>query len=253
VILFSVTAMIGSLFTGSPFELGNDILVPPNQKYLMGSDDLGRDVFARFVFGFKVTLTIGFLAALLSLVIGIPIGSLAGYYGGWVDDLLMRITDVFMVIPSFFLAVVVAVIFGSSIGFVIFVIGILYWPAGARLIRAEFLSLREREFVQAAKAVGAGDLYIAFKEILPNALPPSIVNASLQIAAAILLESGLSFLGLGDPAIPSWGMQLNAAQNFLRSAWWMAAFPGMGIFLITLSMNLVGDGLNDALNPRLKE
>jgi len=232
--------------TGAPFEA-------PGSVHYFGTDDLGRDVFSGVVYGARVSLAVGFLAAITSTVIGIIIGALAGYFGGWIDDLLMRITEMFMVIPVFVLALLLVALFGPRIVNVIVVISVLSWPGTARLVRADFLSLKTREFVEAARSISASHLDIIFSEILPNALAPVIITASLRVATAILIEAGLSFLGFGDPNTVSWGLMLYWAQNFIRHAPWMAIFPGLAISLTTLAFNLVGDGLNDALNPRLKE
>ncbi len=232
--------------TGTPFE-------PPGSAHFFGTDDLGRDVFSGVVYGARVSLAVGFLAAITSTVIGIIIGAIAGYFGGWIDDLLMRVTEMFMVIPVFVLALLLVALFGPRITNVIVVISVLSWPATARLVRADFLSLKTREFVEAARSISASHMDIIFSEMLPNALAPVIITASLRIATAILIEAGLSFLGFGDPNTVSWGLMLYWAQNFIRHAPWMAIFPGLAISLTTLAFNLVGDGLNDALNPRLKE
>jgi peptide/nickel transport system permease protein len=236
-----------------PQKIGDNLLVSPGTQYLMGTDDLGKDIFSGFVWGARTSLFIGFVTALISLSIGVVVGSIAGYFGGALDNLLMRITEFFMTIPRFFVAIVMIAILGPGIVKIILVIAVLSWPAVARLARAEFLSLKERQFVESARAIGDSDATIIFDEILPNASPPLIVSGSLQVAMAILLEAGLSFLGLGDPAVVSWGRMLNDAQRLLRTAWWPAFFPGFGIFLVVLGLNLVGDGLNDALNPRLKQ
>jgi peptide/nickel transport system permease protein len=204
------------------------------------------------VYGTRVSLLVGFLTAAASTVVGTLLGGLAGYYGGKVDAALMRLTELFMVVPRFFLALVIVALFGTSIWGIILVLAILSWPTTARLFRAEVLRLRSLEYVQAARAMGHADLAILFRQILPNALSPVIVNISVQVAYAIILEAGLSFLGLGDPASMSWGVMLSNAQQFLRRAWWTATFPGLAIFLAVLGFNLAGDGLNDALNPRLR-
>ena len=232
--------------TGTPFE-------PPGSVHYFGTDDLGRDVFSGVVYGTRVSLAVGFLAAVTSALIGVLIGAVAGYFGGWVDDLLMRTAEMFMVVPVFVLALLLVALFGPSILNVVVVIGILSWPGTARLVRAEFLTLKHRDFVEAARSLSAGHLDIIFSEILPNALAPVIITASLQVASAILIEAGLSFLGFGDPNTVSWGLMLYWAQNFIRHAPWMAVFPGVAISLATLGFNLIGDALNDALNPRLKE
>jgi peptide/nickel transport system permease protein len=236
----------------NPLATGKDSFHRPDSRYLMGTDDLGRDLFSGVLWGARTSLLVGILAALTSTLIGVVVGALAGYYGGMTDDLLMRITEFFLVIPRFFLVLVIVALFGSSIWNVILVIGILSWPVTARLVRVEFLSIKEKEFIEASRAAGATDLRIILRHILPNATPPIVVSGSLQIARAILLEAGLSFLGLGDPNQMSWGVMLYNAQRFLRHAWWTALFPGIAIFLVVMGFNLVGDGLNDALNPKQK-
>ena len=253
VLFFVAMAILSSWIAPfAPLTIGKDSFHPPDLTYLMGTDDLGRDLLSGVLWGSRVSLMVGLLAALTSTLIGVIVGSLSGYYGGAVDDLLMRITEFFLVIPRFFLVLIIVALFGNSIWNIIFVIGILSWPVTARLVRAEFLSLREKEFVEGVRAIGASDLRIILYHLLPNATPPIVVSGSLQIARAILMEAGLSFLGLGDPNQVSWGVMLYNAQRFLRHAWWTATFPGLAIFLVVMSFNLVGDGLNDALNPKQK-
>ncbi|MCR6670796.1 ABC transporter permease [Devosia ginsengisoli] len=225
---------------------------PPSPDNWLGTDSLGSDVLSSIIYGAQTSLLVGFCAVATSSVIGVVVGALSGYYGGMVDNVFMRITELFQMVPQFFLAIIIIALFGASIWNVIFVIGILTWPSTARLLRGEFLALKQREFIEAGRSLGMSDFDLIMREILPNALPPVIVNASLQISGAILLETSLSFLGLGDPNVMSWGMMLNSAQEYFNRAWWMAAFPGLAIFLTTLGLNLVGDGLNDALNPRLR-
>lgn len=235
-----------------PTAMGGASLQPPTWLHMMGTDDLGRDALSRFLFGARVSLIVGALAAGTSCTIGICVGATAGYFGGWTDQVLMRAAEFMEVIPRFFLAILIVALFGASVFVIIGVIGFLSWPQIARLTRGEFLTLREREYVVAARAIGIGDGNLIFGEILPNAAPPLIVMATLQVSTAILLEAGLSFLGLGDPTRPSWGLMLNNAQPFIRTAWWLAFFPGIGIFLTVAALNLVGDGLGDVLNPRLR-
>ncbi len=223
---------------------------PPGRDHLFGTDSLGTDVFSNVIYGTRVSLLVGLFSVLTSSAIGILVGATAGFFSGRVDTLLMRFTEMFQVLPQFFLAIVIVALFGASVWSIIFIIGVLNWPSTARLLRAEFLALREREFVEAARALGMSNFDLIVREILPNALPPIVVNATLQISGAILLEASLSFLGLGDPNAMSWGIMLHNAQDFFNRAWWMAAFPGFALFLTTLGVNLMGDGLNDALNPR---
>jgi peptide/nickel transport system permease protein len=254
VAFFGTMALLApTLAPVDPLVMGRNSLSGPSFTHLMGTDDLGRDVFSRFLFGARVSLVVGLLAAIASGCIGVLVGSISGYFGGRIDNFLMRLTELFQVMPRFFLALLIVALFGTSLFNIIFVISILSWPPVARLARAEFLSLREREFVEAARSIGLGNRSIIFGEVLPNAIPSLVVIVSLQIATAILLEASLSFLGLGDPAQPSWGLMLNNSQKFLRTGWWMSLFPGIGIFLVVMGFNLFGDGLTDALNPRLKE
>jgi peptide/nickel transport system permease protein len=252
IFMFAILAPIVAPYDPSSTKSGEPF-VPPSFANLFGTDDLGRDIFSGVIFGARVSLAIGIFAATISTLVGVLIGGIAGYYGGKVDDVLMRFTESFMVLPTFVMGIVFMALWGPTFQSVVLVIGLLSWPSMARLTRAEFLSLREREFVDAVRTLGARDGTIIFGEILPNAIPPVIVNATLQVATAILFEAGLSFIGLGDPNVMSWGLMLRRSQPLLRTAWWTALFPGLGIFLTALSLNLVGDGLNESLNPRLRE
>ncbi len=242
------------LFPKDPLGLAGRPLQWPfaNARFWLGTDTTGRDIAAQVFHGARVSLLIGIVATLLAITIGVVIGAVAGYYGGIVDDVLMRITEAFQTLPNFLLLLVLVAVFGSDIKTVTIAIGLVSWPAAARLTRAEFLSLRGREFVQACRTLGMRDLQIIFREILPNALPPVIVYASVIMATAILLESALAFLNLSDPNIPSWGNLIGAGRSVLRTQWYVSAIPGVAILLTVLSVSLVGQGLNDALNPRLK-
>ena len=229
-----------------------EVMAAPGWLHLMGTDELGRDVFSRICFGVRTSLLIGVTAAALSTGAAILVGSLSGYFGGWIDDGLMRVTEIFQVIPRFFLAILLVAFFGASVLNIVIAIGILSWPEVARVVRAEFLALKGRQFVSAAQVGGAGTATLIFVEILPNAMGPVIVNATLQVGQAMLLEAGLSYLGLGDPRQIGLGLMLYQAQEIMRTAWWATAFPGLFIFLAVLSVNLLGDGLNDVFNPRAR-
>ena len=254
VLVFILAAIFApQLSPYDPFAMGNDALVPPQPGHWMGTDDLGRDTFSRILHGTRVPLIVGFLAASASLIIGTIVGSIAGYFGGFWDELLMRMTEYVLVIPRFFLALLIVAMLGAGITKIILVIGLLGWPEVARVVRAQFLTLKEREFVLAAKALGLASLTIIFTEVLPNAIPPAIVVGSFLVARAIILEAGLSFLGLGDPNLISWGALLSEAQDRIWASMWLAIFPGLAISILVLCINLFGDGVNDVLNPKLKE
>ncbi len=226
---------------------------PPASRFALGTDYQGRDVLAGVVSGARTSLTIGAAATLVIVAIGVLIGTAAGYQGGRVDEVLMRLTEFFQILPAFLLAMAIVAIFGPTLWTVTAAIGLSNWPGTARLVRSEFLTLRERDFVLAARALGLGDVRVVLREILPNALPPVIVNASLTVGVAILFEAGLSFLGLTDPNVMSWGYMIGSSRDYLREAWWTVTFPGLAIVLSVLALSLVGDWLNDVLNPRLGE
>jgi peptide/nickel transport system permease protein len=249
---FIITAVLAEAFSPyDPFTLGDDTLLGPSAGHWMGTDDLGRDTLSRVIYGARVPLIVGFLATATSLLLGILIGSFSGYFGGRTDVILMRATEYVLVVPRFFLALLVVAMLGTGVMKIVLVIGLLGWPEVARVVRAQFLTLREREFVLAARAIGASHLKVIFGEILPNAIPPAVVVASILVARAILLEAGLSFLGLGDPNLISWGSLLSEAQERIGASVWLALFPGMALSLLVLCVNLFGDGINDVLNPKL--
>jgi peptide/nickel transport system permease protein len=250
-IMMSVLAPF--LYPESPFALVGQPRTAPNAEFPLGTDTLGRDVLAGIFHGARTSLLIGLTATLVSLTIGIIIGGMAGYYGGVIDNLLMRLTEFFQTIPNFLFAIVIVAIMTPSIISIIVAIAVVTWPAVARLVRGEFMALRNREFVQACTGIGMSDARIIALHILPNALAPITVIGSLMVATAILVESGLSFLGLGDPNVMSWGYLVGAGRTVLRTAWWVCTFPGIAILLTVLAINLVGEGLNDALNPRLRD
>lgn len=253
-VVILMATIAGVVFPGDPFGLaGQPMSQPGSNGFLLGSDTLGRDVAAGIAHGAKTSLLIGLTATLAAVFIGIFFGALAGYYGGRIDDMLMRITEIFQTIPSFVFAILLVAIMKPSIESIVIAITVVSWPSVARLVRGEFLSLKNREFVQACHTLGMGDVRIMMREILPNCLSSIIVVGSLMVATAILIESGLAFLGLGDPNIMSWGFQISAGRTLLRSAWWVCTFPGIAILATVLAINLVGEGLSDALNPRLRE
>jgi peptide/nickel transport system permease protein len=230
------------------------ILAGPSAAHLLGTDDLGRDVLSRMIYGARISLAVGFVSVGIAVLIGTSLGACAGYFGGLVDAVVMRFVDIMLCFPSTFLILAVIAFIGPSIWNVMFVIGVTGWMGVCRLVRAEFLSLRERDFVVAARALGAGDARLIFRHILPNALAPVLVAAVLGVAGAILTESGLSFLGLGvQPPTPSWGNILTAGKDNIDVAWWLSFFPGLAITVTMLGYNMLGEGLRDALDPRLSE
>ncbi|HEY6000951.1 MAG TPA: ABC transporter permease [bacterium] len=230
------------------------ILTGPSAAHLLGTDDLGRDVLSRLIYGARISLAVGFVSVGIAVLIGATLGACAGYFGGLVDAVVMRFVDIMLCFPSTFLILAVIAFIGPSIWNVMFVIGVTGWMGVCRLVRAEFLTLRERDFVVAARALGAGDARLIFRHILPNAMAPVLVAAVLGVAGAILTESGLSFLGLGvQPPTPSWGNILTAGKDNIDVAWWLSFFPGLAITLTMLGYNMLGEGLRDALDPRLSE
>ena len=253
VLLMALTA--GLVDPGDPLRRAGAPLTPPfvNWETPLGTDQLGRDVLSGVFYGARISLLIGVVATLVAIGIGVVIGALAGYFGGWVDDVLMRVTEAFQTIPNFVLLLTLVAILGSKIEWITLAIGIVSWTAPARMVRAEFLSLRHREFVDAARNLGVSNSAIIFREILPNALPPIVVYASVIMALSILLESALAFLALGDPNYASWGNMIGQGRAVLRSAPYCAVIPGIAIVLRVLSFSLLGEGLNDALNPRQKK
>lgn len=253
VVLMALTA--GLVDPGDPLRRAGAPLTAPfmDAANPLGTDQLGRSILSQLFYGARISLLVGVAATLISILIGVVIGALAGYFGGWIDDLLMRITEAFQTIPNFVLLLTLVAILGSKIEWITLAIGIVSWTAPARMVRAEFMSLRNREFVDAARNLGVSNTSLIFREILPNALPPIIVYASVIMALAILLESALAFLGLGDPNYASWGNMIGQGRAVLRTAWYCSAIPGIAIVLTVLSFSLLGEGLNDAMNPRQKQ
>lgn len=254
VVVIVIAAAAPVLYPGDPWKTVGRPLLPPfeNARFPLGTDMLGRDIAAGLAHGARVSLLIGFVSTCVAVLIGVGMGATAGFLGGRLDDLLMRFTEFFQTIPAFAMAILLVAIFTPSIASIILAIAVVSWPPVARLVRGEFLTLRSREFVQAAIVIGQSGPRIMFSQILPNAMSPIIVAGSLMVATAILTESSLSFLGLGDRNMMSWGFMIGAARTMLRDAWWMSVFPGVAILLTVLAINLVGEGLNDAMNPHLR-
>lgn len=237
-------------YSYSEYDL-NAIVVPPSSKHLLGTDEQGRDLAARMIYGTRVSIFVGFVAVFIYVTIGIIIGALAGFYGGWVDIIISRIIEIVMCFPTFFLILTILALWGQSLLNVMIVIGITGWTGIARIVRGEFFKLREQDFAVASRALGAKDWWIIFKHILPNAMAPVMVSATFGIASTILIESSLSFLGFGvQPPTPSWGDILSQSRDFIDFAWWLTLIPGFAIFITITSYNVVGEGLQDALDPK---
>ncbi|GGE21249.1 ABC transporter permease [Aureimonas endophytica] len=241
------------LFPRSPWSMVQRPFLPPfaNMAFPLGTDTMGRDIASALAHGAGTSLLVGLVSTLVSLLIGIPIGAAAGYFGGMVDDALMRFTEFFQSVPSFAFAIVLVAIFQPSLASIVAAIALVSWPPVARLLRGEVMALRSREYVEAAILSGQRSATVIWRQILPNTLSPIIVLSTMMVAAAILIESALSFMGLGDPNIMSWGYVIGAGRAVIRQAWWVSFFPGLMILLTVLALNLIGEGLNDALNPRL--
>jgi len=258
VIIFLYTvAILAPALAPYPYDKMNlnNIYAPPGSPgHILGTDEFGRDVLSRLIYGARVSLTVGLVVVGMSSVVGITLGAIAGYYGGWIDSVIMRVVDFLYAFPFFILAITIVAILGPSLYNAMLALAVVSWVGYARMVRGQFLSLKQTEFVEAAKGAGAGDLRIMFVHLLPNALGPVIVQMSLGIAGAILSASGLSFLGLGaQPPTAEWGAMLNAGKDYLRSSPHLATYPGLAIMITVLAFNFVGDGLRDALDPRLKE
>ncbi len=251
--LVAIAAIVAPfLYPGDPLAMVGRPFLWPGQDpaFPLGTDSMGRDVLAGILHGTRVSLAVGIAATLLGLVAGVLVGATAGYYGGRIDDALLRIIEICQTLPNFVLVVVLVAITQPTAATISIAIAIVTWPNVARLVRAEFRSIREKDYVMAARSLGYGDAHIIFREILPNGLPPIIVTSSVMVAGAILMESALSFMGLGDPNTVSWGSMIGAGRELIRTAWYLTALPGLAIVLTVLALNMIGDGLNDALNPR---
>ena len=253
VLLMLVVSLVAPLIVPfSPNEINAwEVLNPPSLTHWFGTDDLGRDVFSRVVYGARISLLVGFVAAGIAVLIGTLVGLLAGFYGGWIDSILMRVVDIMFCFPAFFLILAVITFLRPSIWYIMIIIGLTGWMGVARLVRAETLSIREMDYIMAARCIGCSDRRLIFRHILPNAVSPALVAATLGIAGAILTESALSFLGIGvQPPTPSWGNILTSGKDYIEFAWWLSLFPGLAILVTVLAYNLLGEGVRDALDPR---
>ncbi len=233
-------------------KLSDDVLMAPCQAHWLGTDDLGRDVYSMLIEGSRVSLTVGIIAAMITAVIGVIFGAVAGYFGGAADKIMNEIINIFMMLPTFFLVLIIVALFGSSMLNVMIVIGLTSWPSNARLMRAQAMSLRERTFVRSAEAIGESRFSIIFRYIIPNGIFPVIANTTMNIGGAILTEASLSFLGLGDPNVVSWGQMINQGRGYIVNGWWVAAFAGLAILLIVLIFYLIGDGITAQMNPKTR-
>ncbi len=253
--LFFIAAFAPLLSPYDPDTIDrHHVLMSPDIRHPLGTDDLGRDVLSRMIFGARISLAVGFVAVGIATIIGMILGALSGYYSGWTDRIIMRFIDIMLSIPTFFLILAVIAFIGSSIWNIMIVIGLTSWMSVARLVRAEFLSLKEREFVLAARAIGASDLRIIFRHVMINSMAPVLVSAVLGVAGAVLVESALSFLGIGvQPPTPSWGNILSLGKDYIELAWWLSVFPGLAILITVLGYNLLGEGIRDSIDPRLWE
>ncbi len=253
VLIVVLSALLPFIASANPWQVVGRPFEPPGSGFLLGTDMLGRDVLMMLLHSTRFSLIIAVGSMLAAVAIGITLGAIAGYAGGWVDDLLMRVTEFFQILPNLVLILVLVAFMGPSVTSVIIGIGVVTWPNVARVMRAEVMSLRHREYVEAARVIGQRPLGILVRQILPNAIPPVIVIGSLMVASAILAESALSFLGLGDPNVVTWGYMIGTSREYLRNAWWISMFPGLAIIATVLAINFVGDGLAAALNPRLED
>jgi len=255
ILLFVVSFLSPVISPYDPNEIDlKNVLSSPSRDHLFGTDQLGRDVMSRMIWGAGISLKVGFVATGIAIFVGAILGAIAGYYGRWVDAVIMRFVDIMLCFPSFFLILAVIAILEPSIWNIMIVIGLTGWMGITRLVRADFISLKERDFVQAARGIGASDFRIIFRHILPNAMASVLVAATLGVAGAILTESALSFLGIGvQPPTPSWGNILTAGKDNIDIAWWLSLYPGLAILITVLGYNLLGEGIRDSLDPRLRE
>jgi peptide/nickel transport system permease protein len=248
-VALALVSAIGPFFVADPVATAHPKLLPPGGEHLLGTDMLGRDYLARVVHGGQVSLMVGFSVALLCMTIALVVGGLAGYYGGILDAALVKVAEFFQVLPGIVLALVAAALLGSNMLIIVAILAITMWPGVARIVRAESMRVAQLGYVESARAAGFHGPRILWSDVIPNAMPPVLVATSMTVGRAILIESGLAYLGIGDPGNPSWGALLNSAQSYMRDGWWLALFPGCCIFLVVLAVNVLGDSLNDAFNP----
>lgn len=256
IVIVSILALLAPWIAQNPPEVQNPLmrLAPPSSNYWLGGDSFGRDTFSRLLHAGRVSLAVGLSSMLITLVIGVAIGALAGFYGGWIDRILMRFTDIVLVIPTFFLLILTVATFGRSIGLLTLIIGLTSWPINAKVVRAEIARLRHHDYVIASRVTGATDSWIVVRHLLPQLIPIVIASATIRVANNILIESGLSYLGLGvQPPTPTWGNMITEGADFMRQAWWLVGIPGAAIFVVVLAFNLFGEGLRDVLDPRTRK
>jgi peptide/nickel transport system permease protein len=252
--VLALTLVAPYFYQVDPYALAGAPITPPGEAgFFLGTDYIGRDVLAEIIYGGKATLTVGAVAALAITILGTIFGAICGYYGGRIDTFLMRFTELFQVMPAILFAMVFVALFSSTLFTIAMAIGLTCWPGVARLVRGEFLRIKSEEFVLAARSIGTGEQYLIWLVILPNAIPTLLVSATMNIGTAILFEAALSYLGLGDPSVMSWGLIISNNREYVFNCWWAIALPGLAIFIIVLAICLIGDGLTDALNPKLRE
>jgi peptide/nickel transport system permease protein len=251
IVLLALTGLlVGFVPSLNPYNLGNDALQAPSLHHLMGTDELGRSVLAGVLYGIRISLTVGFFAAVVATLLGVLIGAAAGFYGGWLDTLIMRIAEFFQVVPSFILAAVIVAMSGPGLAQIVVIVGLLAWPQVARVMRGEVMRVKQLEFVDAVRCMGIPEHKVLFGEVIPNAVAPVLAVGTLIVGQAILLEASLSFLGLTSAELVSWGRMLNSGQRMLFNAWWLSFFPGVAIFVTVLAFNLFGDAVGAVFNPR---
>lgn len=250
-VLATIAVAVGPVFAANPVATSGDVLLPPGPEAWLGTDQLGRDYLSRILRGGQVSLLVGFSVAILCMTLGLVIGGLAGFYGGFADTALVKLAEFFQVLPGIVLALVAAALFGANVWIIVIILSVTMWPAVARIVRAEAMRISQLGYVESARAAGFHSLRILWSDVLPNAMPPVLVATTMTVGRAILVESALAFLGVGDANNPSWGALLNSAQSYMSTGWWLALFPGLCIFLVVLAVNMLGDSLNDTLNPSI--